>query len=191
MSTLLQKCSPYSTVVTTSNRQSLTGMLPDGFSIIHACHMFYLLFTGKKLWPESSLLFPGFIQKRNITLLTTFKVIDNSALGQRVKKNRQPYLIGFYRKRKTADPGDVIRVAVAGKTNKAIVIGTRKTKHHTVPRYDNNCIVLVDENLAPLGTRIKGPVPTILRRRQDKYSKVLALASRFIWCGLDSFSSMP
>ncbi|CAH3033298.1 unnamed protein product [Porites lobata] len=136
--------------------------------------------TGKKLWPESSLLFFGFIQKRSISLLTTFKVIDNSALGQRVKKNRQPYLIGFYRKRKTADPGDVIRVAVAGKTNKAIVIGTRKTKHHTVPRYDNNCIVLVDENLAPLGTRIKGPVPTILRRRQDKYSKVLALASRFI-----------
>ncbi|CAH3188560.1 unnamed protein product [Porites evermanni] len=136
--------------------------------------------TGKKLWPESSVFFPGFIQKRSITLLTTFKVIDNSALGQRVKKNRQPYLIGFYRKRKTADPGDVIRVAVAGKTNKAIVIGTRKTKHHTVPRYDNNCIVLVDENLAPLGTRIKGPVPTILRRRQDKYSKVLALASRFI-----------
>ena len=152
---------------------------------------FYLLLIGKKLWPESSLLFFGFIQKRSISLLTTFKVIDNSALGQRVKKNRQPYLIGFYRKRKTADPGDVIRVAVAGKTNKAIVIGTRKTKHHTVPRYDNNCIVLVDENLAPLGTRIKGPVPTILRRRQDKYSKVLALASRFIWCGLDSFSSMP
>ena len=150
------------------------------FSIIQACHRCYLFFIGKKKWPESSLFFPGFIQKRSITLLTTFKVIDNSALGQRVKKNRQPYLIGFYRKRKTADPGDVIRVAVAGKTNKAIVIGTRKTKHHTVPRYDNNCIVLVDENLAPLGTRIKGPVPTILRRRQDKYSKVLALASRFI-----------
>ncbi|KAK2559335.1 39S ribosomal protein L14 [Acropora cervicornis] len=116
---------------------------------------------------------------RSITLLTTFKVIDNSALAQRVKKNRQPYLIGFYRKRKTADPGDLIRVAIVGKTNKALVIGTRKTKHHTVPRYDNNCIVLVDDNLAPLGTRIKGPVPTIIRRRQAKYSKVLALASRF------------
>ena len=124
--------------------------------------------------------FPSFNQSRSITLLTTFKVIDNSALDQRVKKNRQPYLIGFYRKRKTADPGDLIRVAIAGKTNKALVIGTRKTKHHTVPRYDNNCIVLVDDNLAPLGTRIKGPVPTIIRRRQAKYSKVLALASRFI-----------
>ncbi|XP_068744374.1 large ribosomal subunit protein uL14m-like [Montipora capricornis] len=140
---------------------------------------------GMKLWPELSTLMgskvsPIFHQKRNITLLTTFKVIDNSSLGQRVKKNRQPYLIGFYRKRKTADPGDVIRVAIAGKTNKALVIGTRKTKHHTVPRYDNNCIVLLDDNLAPLGTRIKGPVPTIIRRRQAKYSKVLALASRFI-----------
>lgn len=180
MSTFLKKCPPYSTVVTNRNRQSLRGMLPYGLCHYTCMWHFYLLFLGKKLWPESSVFFPGFIQKRSITLLTTFKVIDNSALGQRVKKNRQPYLIGFYRKRKTADPGDVIRVAVAGKTNKAIVIGTRKTKHHTVPRYDNNCIVLVDENLAPLGTRIKGPVPTILRRRQDKYSKVLALASRFI-----------
>ncbi|XP_015773025.1 PREDICTED: 39S ribosomal protein L14, mitochondrial-like isoform X2 [Acropora digitifera] len=139
--------------------------------------------SGIKLWSEVSLFsryFPSFNQNRSITLLTTFKVIDNSALAQRVKKNRQPYLIGFYRKRKTADPGDLIRVAIAGKTNKALVIGTRKTKHHTVPRYDNNCIVLVDDNLAPLGTRIKGPVPTIIRRRQAKYSKVLALASRFI-----------
>lgn len=138
---------------------------------------------GKKFWAESSSItpfFPGFIQKRNITLLTTFKVVDNSILGKRVKKNRKPYLIGFYRKRKTADQGDVIRVAIAGKTNKAVVIGTRKTKHHTLPRYDNNCIVLVDENLAPLGTRIKAPIPTIMRKRQDKLSKVLALATRFI-----------
>ncbi|XP_031573221.1 39S ribosomal protein L14, mitochondrial-like [Actinia tenebrosa] len=119
-------------------------------------------------------------QQRHITLLTTFNVVDNSALGQRTKRNRKPYLIGFYRKRKTADIGDVIRVAVGGKTNKAIVVGTRKTKHHTVPRYDNNNIVLVDDNLAPLGTRIKGPIPSIIRRRQAKYSKVLAIASRFI-----------
>ncbi|EDO46559.1 predicted protein, partial [Nematostella vectensis] len=112
--------------------------------------------------------------------LTRFNVVDNSALGQRTKRNRKPYLIGFYRKRKTAEVGDVIRVAVGGKTNKAIVVGTRKPKHHSVPRYDNNNIVLVDDNLAPLGTRIKGPIPTIIRRRQAKYSKVLAIASRFI-----------
>ncbi|KAJ7394115.1 39S ribosomal protein L14, mitochondrial [Desmophyllum pertusum] len=138
---------------------------------------------GKKVWFECSPIvqfLPGFIQKRNITLLTAFKVVDNSSLGKRVKKNRKPYLIGFYGNRKTADPGDVIRVAIAGKTNKAIVIGTRKTKHHTVPRFDNNCIVLVDENLAPLGTRIKAPIPTMLRKRQEKLSKVLALATRFI-----------
>ena len=119
-------------------------------------------------------------QKRHITLLTTFNVVDNSQLGQRTKRYRKPYLIGFYGKRKTAEIGDVIRVAVRGKTNKAIVVGTRRTKHHTIPRYDNNNIVLVDDNLAPLGTRIKGPIPTIIRRRKDKYSKVLAIASRYI-----------
>ncbi|KXJ16875.1 39S ribosomal protein L14, mitochondrial [Exaiptasia diaphana] len=119
-------------------------------------------------------------QHRCITSLTRFNVVDNSALGQRTKRNSKAYLIGFYRKRKTADIGDVIRVAVGGKTNKAIVVGTRKTKHHSIPRYDNNNIVLVDDNLAPLGTRIKGPIPSIIRRRQAKYSKVLAIASRFI-----------
>ena len=123
---------------------------------------------------------PTQLQRRNITLLTSFNVVDNSQLGQRAKRYRKPYLIGFYRKRKTAEIGDVIRVAVGGKTNKAIVVGTRRTKHHTVPRFDNNNIVLVDDNLAPLGTRIKGPVPTIIKRRQRKYSKVLATASRFI-----------
>jgi len=138
---------------------------------------------GKKLCfehPSITPLFSDCIQKRNITLLTTFKVVDNSILGKSVKKNRKPYLIGFYKGRKTAEQGDVIKVAIAGKTNKAVVIGTRKTKHHTIPRYDNNCIVLVDENLAPLGTRVKAPIPTILRKRQDKLSKVLALATRFI-----------
>ena len=48
-----------------------------------------------------------------------------------------------------------------------------------IPRYDNNNVVLLDENLAPLGTRIRGPIPNILRKQRDKYSKVLAIASKF------------
>ena len=139
------------------------------------------MFVYSNKFRQPHLSSPTQFQKRNITLLSSFNVVDNSQLGLRAKRYRKPYLIGFYRKRRTAEIGDVIRVAVGGKTNKAIVVGTRRTKHHTVPRYDNNNIVLVDENLAPLGTRIKGPVPTIIKRRQNKYSKVLATASRFIW----------
>ena len=138
--------------------------------------VYFKIVSGSKIPSACSC----FVPRRYIALLATFKVLDNSSLGQRSKRGRKPYLIGFYNQRKTAGIGDVIKVAVAGKTNKAVIIGSRTTKHHTVPRYDNNCIVLVDDNLAPLGTRIKGPVPTIMRRRQNKYSKLLALAPRFI-----------
>ena len=119
-------------------------------------------------------------QSRSITKLTSFNVVDNSKLGQKSRRYKKPYLIGFYRKRKTADIGDVIKVAVQGKPCKALVVATRKPKVQPIPRFDNNNIVLLDENLAPLGTRIKGPIPAILRKKKEKYSKVIALASRFV-----------
>ena len=119
-------------------------------------------------------------QIRHITKLTTFNVVDNSKLGQKTRRYKKPYLIGFYRKRKTADIGDVIKVAVQGKTSRALVVSTRKPKSQPIPRYDNNNIVLLDDNNAPLGTRIKGPIPAILRKDRAKFSKVIALASRFV-----------
>ena len=128
--------------------------------------------------PSGSLLSLG--QTRTITKLTTFNVVDNSKLGQKTRRYKKPYLIGFYRKRKTADIGDIIKVAIQGKTTKALVVATRKPKSQAIPRYDNNNIVLLDENNAPLGTRIKGPIPAILRQQRAKFSKVIALASRFV-----------
>ena len=119
-------------------------------------------------------------QTRNITKLTTFNVVDNSKLGQKTRRYKKPYLIGFYRKRKTADIGDIIKVAIQGKTSKALVVATRKPKSQAIPRYDNNNIVLLDDNNAPLGTRIKGPIPAILRKQRAKFSKAIALASRFV-----------
>ena len=123
---------------------------------------------------------PVLSQTRNITKLTTFNVVDNSKLGQKTRRYKKPYLIGFYRKRKTADIGDVIRVAIQGKTSKALVVATRKPKSQAIPRYDNNNIVLLDDNNAPLGTRIKGPIPAVLRKERAKFSKIIALASRFV-----------
>lgn len=121
------------------------------------------------------------ILQRSIFLLTEFNCVDNSELGQTAKRYKKPYLIGFYRKRRTADIGDVIRVAVKGRTCKAIVVNTRKRKEDMLPRYDNNNIVLVDDNLAPLGTRIRGPMPTILRRHKDRYPKVVSQIKDFVW----------
>merc|ERR1712189_133861 len=99
---------------------------------------------------------PQNLLQRSIFLLTEFNVADNSELGQTTKRYRKPYLIGFYRKRRTADTGDVIKVAVKGRPCKAIVVDTRKRKLDMEPRYDNNNIVLVD-NLNPLGGKINGP----------------------------------
>ena len=123
---------------------------------------------------------PSFMPVRNITLLTSFNCVDNSELGQRSRRYRKPYLIGFYRKRKTADIGDIIRVAVRGRPCKALVVGTRKPKQPNLPRYDNNNIILLDDNLNPIGTRIRGPLPLSLRRYKDKYAKVLALTTQFV-----------
>ena len=118
--------------------------------------------------------------RRSIFLLTEFNSVDNSELGQTQKRYRKPYLIGFYRKRRTADIGDVIKVAVKGRPCKAVVVSTRKRKLDMTPRYDNNNIVLVDDNLIPLGGKINGPMPTILRRHKDKYPKLLSQIKNYV-----------
>ncbi|KAJ7347641.1 hypothetical protein OS493_039846, partial [Desmophyllum pertusum] len=56
---------------------------------------------GKKVWFECSPIaqfLPGFIQKRNITLLTAFKVVDNSSLGKESEKESQTLLNRILRK---------------------------------------------------------------------------------------------
>ena len=118
--------------------------------------------------------------QRSIFLLTEFNAVDNSELGQTTKRYRKPYLIGFYRKRRTADVGDVIKVAVKGRPCKAIVVNTRKRKLDMEPRYDNNNIVLVDDNLNPLGGKINGPMPTCLRKHKNRYPKVLSQIKTFV-----------
>ena len=130
--------------------------------------------------PPISSLYKTILQ-RSIYLLTEFNCVDNSELGQVTKRYRKPYLIGFYRKRRTADIGDVIKVAVKGRPCKALVVATRKPKRRDmIPRYDNNNIILLDDSNNPMGSRIRGPLPTVMRKNKDKYPKALAQGSRFI-----------
>ncbi|XP_057293748.1 39S ribosomal protein L14, mitochondrial-like [Hydractinia symbiolongicarpus] len=118
--------------------------------------------------------------RRSIYLLTEFNCVDNSELGQVSKRYRKPYLIGFYRKRRTADIGDVIKVAVKGRPCRALVVATRKRKLDMTPRYDNNNIILLDDNNNPLGSRIRGPLPTFMRKRKDRFPKAVAQANRYV-----------
>ena len=90
-------------------------------------------------------------------------------------------------KRKYASLGDVIVVAVKealpnakvkkGDVKKGVVVRTRKEvrrKDGTYIRFDENSVVLVDNNSEPLGTRIFGPVARELRAK--KFMKIVSLA---------------
>ncbi|MBN3309201.1 RM14 protein, partial [Amia calva] len=48
------------------------------------------------------------------------------------------------------------------------------------PRFDSNNVVLLEDSGNPTGTRIKVPLPSHLRRLDGEYSKVLAIAPKFV-----------
>ena len=112
---------------------------------------------------------------------TDLDVADNTG-ARRVRCFR---LIG---QRKTyAHIGDLIRVAVKeaqptgmvkkGQVCRAIIVRTYQPIHRpdgSAVRFDNNAVVLVDEKLNPLGTRIFGPVARELRDKN--YMKIVSLA---------------
>jgi large subunit ribosomal protein L14 len=89
--------------------------------------------------------------------------------------------------RRYAHIGDVIKVTVKeanprGKVKKgdvynAVVVRTKKgvrRQDGSLIRFDNNAAVLLNANLAPIGTRIFGPVTRELR--SDNYMKIVSLA---------------
>jgi large subunit ribosomal protein L14 len=112
---------------------------------------------------------------------TNLDVADNT--GARVARCFR--LIG--QRKRFAHIGDVIRVAIKeaqpagivkkGQVCRAIIVRTsqpiRRPDGSTV-RFDNNAVVLVDEKLNPLGTRIFGPVARELREKN--YMKIISLA---------------
>lgn len=89
--------------------------------------------------------------------------------------------------RRYAHIGDIIKVTVKeaiprgkvkkGDVLKAVVVRTRKGVRRpdgSVIRFDRNAAVLLNANLAPIGTRIFGPVTRELRN--DKFMKIVSLA---------------
>ncbi len=112
---------------------------------------------------------------------TDLEVADNTG----ARRARCFRLIG--QRKRYAHIGDVIRVAVKeaqptgmvkkGQVCRGIIVRTkqpiRRPDGSTV-RFDNNAVVLVDEKLNPLGTRIFGPVARELREKN--YMKIISLA---------------
>ena len=116
-----------------------------------------------------------------ITEETTLDVADNT--GARIAKCFR--IIG--QKKRYGYIGDVIRVAIReaqpggmvkkGEVRLAVIVRTRKPLRRpdgTLLRFDSNAVVLIDDTMNPLGTRIFGPVARELR--DLKFAKIISLA---------------
>ena|SRR5665648_691436 len=90
-------------------------------------------------------------------------------------------------KRRYAGIGDVIKVSVKkampqgkvkqGEVLNAVVVRTRKGIRRpdgSLIRFDNNAVVLLNNQLQPIGTRIFGPVTRELRT--EKFMRIISLA---------------
>ncbi|WP_444929564.1 50S ribosomal protein L14 [Microbulbifer sp. SSSA002] len=93
--------------------------------------------------------------------------------------------------RRYAGVGDIIKVTVKeaiprGKVKKgqvmnAVVVRTKKGVRRTdgsLIKFDDNAAVLLNQQLAPVGTRIFGPVTRELRG--EKFMKIISLAPEVI-----------
>lgn len=113
---------------------------------------------------------------------TNLVVADNSG----AKKVRCIRVLGGH-DRRYASIGDLIVVAVKsaipgapvkkGEVSRAVVVRTKKEvgrKDGTFIRFDENAVVLLNDQGEPRGTRIFGPVARELRERQ--YMKIVSLA---------------
>ena len=116
---------------------------------------------------------------RSVILLTKLKIVDNSENAKKVTRMDQPYCIKLPRNNRVAKFGDIIKIAHRGKVHNALLVSNRRPSKW-LPRYDSNNIILLNEKFEPIGTRIFGPLPSAIRRKEGQYSKIIAIATKFI-----------
>ncbi|XP_025907001.1 39S ribosomal protein L14, mitochondrial [Nothoprocta perdicaria] len=114
-----------------------------------------------------------------IQKLTRVRVVDNSALGN-TPYHRPPKCIHVYNKNGVGKVGDTILLAIKGEKKKALIVGQKMPGPTMTPKFDSNNVVLIEDNGNPTGTRIKTPIPYLLRQKEGKFSKVLAIARNFV-----------
>ncbi|NP_001297913.1 39S ribosomal protein L14, mitochondrial isoform X1 [Esox lucius] len=114
-----------------------------------------------------------------IQKMTRVRVVDNSPQGT-TPWHRAPRVIHVYTKNGVGKVGDRVLLAIKGGKKKALIVGHKMPGERMNPRFDSNNVVLIEDNGNPTGTRIKVPLPTHLRKMEGEYSKLLAIASRFV-----------
>ena len=95
--------------------------------------------------------------------------------------------------RKSSSLGDVVLCAVKdaipnGKVKKSdvvkgVIVRVKKAyqrKDGSTIRFDDNAVVLINEDGTPKGTRVFGPVARELRDKGDRYMKIVSLAVEVI-----------
>ncbi len=119
---------------------------------------------------------------------TNLVVADNSG-AQSVRVFR---LLGGS-KRKSSSIGDIVICAVKqaipnakvkkGDVVKGVIIRVKKSyqrKDGSTIRFDDNAIVLLNDDLSPKGTRVFGPVARELRDKGEGFMKIISLAPEVI-----------
>ena len=119
---------------------------------------------------------------------TNLVVADNSG----ARSVRVFHLVGGSH-RKSASVGDVVICAVKdaipnGKVKrsdvvKGVIVRVKKAyqrKDGSTIRFDDNAVVLINEDGTPKGTRVFGPVARELRDKGDRYMKIVSLAVEVI-----------
>lgn len=113
--------------------------------------------------------------------LTRLRVVDNSTLGRDADLAGKPaYCIHVYNKKGVGTLGDKVLVAIRGQKKRAFIVGVKQKQRANVPKFDSNNIVLVEDTGAPTGTRIRVPIPSMLRGKPGEFSKILAIATKFV-----------
>jgi large subunit ribosomal protein L14 len=95
--------------------------------------------------------------------------------------------------RKTSSVGDVVVCAVKdaipngkvkkGDVVKGVIVRVKKAyqrKDGSTIRFDDNAVVLINEDGTPKGTRVFGPVARELREKGDTYMKIVSLATEVL-----------
>ena len=95
--------------------------------------------------------------------------------------------------RKSAGVGDIVLCAVKdaipngkvkkGDIVKGVIVRTKKAYNRpdgSTIAFDDNAVVLIDNDGAPIGTRVFGPVARELRELGEGYMKIISLATEVL-----------
>lgn len=96
-------------------------------------------------------------------------------------------------KRRSSSVGDIVICAVKsaapeskvkkGSVVKGVIVRVKKAYQRadgSTISFDDNAVVLINEDLTPRGTRVFGPVARELREKGEGFMKIISLASEVI-----------